>query len=52
MKKTLLIVAILVTSSAVFAQSEVKPNVIKVNPLGALFGSANVAYEKALNEKS
>ena len=52
MKKTLLIVAILVTSSAVFSQSEVKPNVIKVNPLGALFGSANVAYEKALNEKS
>lgn len=27
-------------------------NVIKVNPLGLLFGSANVGYERALNEKS
>ncbi len=28
------------------------PNVIKVNPLGLVFGSANVAYERAINEKS
>lgn len=27
-------------------------NVVKINPLGALFGSANVAYERALNEGS
>jgi hypothetical protein len=27
-------------------------NVIKVNPLGLLFGSANVGYERALSEKS
>ncbi|HEY1115875.1 MAG TPA: DUF3575 domain-containing protein [Chitinophagaceae bacterium] len=27
-------------------------NVIKVNPLGLIFGSANVGFERAINEKS
>ena len=34
-----------------FAQDEYQ-NVVKLNPLGALFGSANLAYERALSEKS
>lgn len=29
-----------------------KQNVIKINPLGALFGSANLAYERAISDKS
>ncbi|MEP6675728.1 MAG: DUF3575 domain-containing protein [Ferruginibacter sp.] len=29
-----------------------KMNVIKINPLGLLFGSANVSFERVLNEKS
>ena len=37
--------------TAVKAQDERK-NVIKINPVGLLFGSANVAYERAFSEKS
>lgn len=52
MKKVLFVTVIFLLSTSAFAQSDSKPNVIKLNPLGALFGSANVAYEKALNEKT
>ncbi len=54
MKKLLFVSAMILTSTiSVFAQTEdVKPNVVKLNPLGALFGAANISYERALNEKS
>ncbi|MGN6803378.1 MAG: DUF3575 domain-containing protein [Ginsengibacter sp.] len=52
MKKVILSFSLILFSAMVFAQSDVKPNVIKVNPLGALVGSANLGYEHALNEKS
>lgn len=52
MKKLIFSASILLFSTAIFAQSEVKPNVIKLNPLGALFGSANLGFEHALNENS
>jgi hypothetical protein len=52
MKKIIFSAAIVLFSTAVFAQSDVKPNVIKVNPLGFLIGSANLGYEHALSEKS
>jgi len=32
--------------------SKAQENVVKVNPLGLLFGAAQVSYEKALNEES
>ena len=51
MKKGLLVVLI-----ALFAMSNVKAQeasgVIKVNPIGFIFGVFNGTYEKALNEKS
>lgn len=52
MKKVLFLATIFLISTSVFAQSGVQPNVVKVNPLGALFGSANLGYERALNEKT
>lgn len=48
MKKVCLLVTIALFSFVVQAQE----NVIKVNPLGLLFGSAQFGYEKALNDKS
>lgn len=51
MKKGLLVILI-----ALFAMSNVKAQeasgVIKVNPIGFIFGVFNGTYEKALNEKS
>lgn len=52
MKKVVISAAILFFSTAIFAQSDVQPNVIKINPLGALFGSASLGFEHALNEQS
>lgn len=52
MKKVIFSAAIFLFSTAVFAQSEVLPNVVKINPLGALIGAASLGYERALNEKS
>ena len=52
MKKIIFSTAIVLFSTAVFAQSDVQPNVIKVNPLGFLIGSANLGYEHALSEQS
>ena len=45
---------IMFTLFAAFVLSNVnaQENVIKVNPLGLLFGSAEFSYERALNEKS
>lgn len=34
------------------AQDGAKQNIIKVNPIGFLFGAGSVAYERALNDKS
>jgi hypothetical protein len=56
MKKIILSVAILVLALGANAQkrgsSESKPNVVKVNPLGLLFGQASISYERALDEKN
>lgn len=52
MKKLLFASALFLGALTVNAQEAQKANVIKVNPLGLLFGSANVGYERALNEKS
>lgn len=52
MKKVIFIATFFLISVSAFAQTNVKPNVIKVNPLGALFGSGTVAYERAFSHKS
>jgi hypothetical protein len=58
MKKLFFIVSILTLSATSFAQykgggdGDVKPNIIKLNPLGFLFGQASLGYERAINEKS
>jgi len=52
MKKILLVLAIASLGISVNAQEQSKTTVIKINPLGLLFGSANIAYEKAINAKS
>jgi hypothetical protein len=56
MKRVLLTGIIALTAIAATAQKsggdDVKKNVIKVNPLGALFGSASVSFERAINENS
>jgi Protein of unknown function (DUF3575) len=56
MKKVIVSLVAVIATVGAFAQkggSEGGPqNVIKVNPLGLIFGAANVAYERALNEKS
>jgi len=51
MKKMFFVVAFAAASFAAKAQ-DAPTNVVKLNPLGLIFGSANLAYEKALNEKS
>jgi len=51
MKKVLFSIAFL--GIAIFSMGQDEPqNVIKVNPLGILFGSANIAFERAISEKS
>lgn len=52
MKKVIFVAVIFLISGSAFAQTGVKPNVIKVNPLGALFGSGTIAYERAFGHKS
>lgn len=54
MKHILLVVWGSLISLTVFSQSDSgsKPNIVKFNPLGLLFGSGNLAYERALNAKS
>lgn len=48
MKKLLIFCIALVAFGSINAQE----NVVKVNPLGLLFGSANAGYERVLNESS
>lgn len=48
-KKFLLIIALFVFS---FSYSQNGPNIVKVNPLGLVFGSFNATFEHALNESS
>jgi opacity protein-like surface antigen len=50
-KLTALAVAILMSSTAAFAQSE-QPNVVRINPLGALVGLGSLSYERAISDKS
>ncbi|HXR85259.1 MAG TPA: DUF3575 domain-containing protein [Hanamia sp.] len=52
MKKVILVATIFLMADAGFAQADIKPNVIKVNPLGALFGSGTVSYERAFHHKN
>lgn len=52
MKKLFFLLTVTICTVNVFAQDGAKPNVIKANPLGLLFGSANVSYERAFGEKS
>lgn len=51
MKKLMSLLA-LVTILSICAKAQDQKNVIKANPLGLLFGSANLSYERALTEKS
>ena len=44
-------VAILMFSVSAFAQSE-QPNVVRINPLGALVGLGSLSYERAISDKS
>lgn len=57
MKKVLITLAIAALSAPAFAQYKSqsdgeRKNVVKINPLGALFGNASVAYERAVSEKA
>lgn len=52
MRKVLFVSMMFLGALTVNAQESKGQNVIKVNPLGLLFGSANVGFERALNEKS
>src|SRR6266498_3746046 len=52
MKKFLFVAVIAIIGLSVQAQNAGKTNIVKINPLGLLFGSASVAYEKAITEKS
>jgi len=50
-KLTAVAVGILMCSNAAFAQSE-RPNVARINPLGALVGLGSLSYERAITNKS
>ena len=55
MKKLILSVATVAVCSFAIAQKDGEGgpvNVVKVNPLGLIFGSASVAYERALSPKN
>jgi len=52
MKKIILFFFVSMAAMHSFAQDGKKSNVIKLNPLGALFGSANFSFEHALNDNS
>lgn len=50
-KFTSLAVAIFIYSATVTAQSE-QPNVVRINPLGALVGLGSLSYERAISNKA
>jgi|SRR5215471_9063494 len=50
MKKILLVAAIATISLSMNAQDVSRANVIKINPLGLLFGSASATFEHAVNK--
>jgi Protein of unknown function (DUF3575) len=57
MKKIILSVAVIALALGANAQKgkgndSNKPNVVKINPLGALFGNIPISYERAINDKS
>jgi hypothetical protein len=52
MRKVLLFCTLVLCVSLANAQDGTPANVVKLNPLGFLFGAGSVAYERALNEKS
>jgi hypothetical protein len=53
MKKIILCLSVcIITVNAIAQKSDVKPNVIKVNPLGIVVGQASVAFEHAIGEKN
>jgi hypothetical protein len=52
MKKIIFSTVIFLSSISVFAQSEIRPNIVKLNALGALLHSVNLGYERGLNAQS
>lgn len=50
--KKLFLMAIVTIAFAMNGIAQDVQNVVKINPLGAFLGSANLAYERALTEKS
>lgn len=57
MKKIILSVAVIALTLGASAQKggsseSGKPNLVKINPLGALFGNIPLSYERAINDKS
>lgn len=52
MRKVVLVAMLFLGAMTVKAQEGNGQNVIKVNPLGLLFGSANVGFERVINDKS
>lgn len=53
MRRIAIVLACIAMGFAAQAQEATAPkSVVKANPLGLLFGTANVAYERALNEKN
>ena len=51
LKFAALAASILMSATTVVAQSE-QPNVVRINPLGALVGLGSVSYERAFSDKS
>jgi len=53
MKKMFFVLAVSALSLSAAAQDgDVKPNIVKINPLGIIFGQGSLAYERALGEKN
>ncbi len=52
MKSFIIALMLIAAVNIAVAQETAPKNVVKINPLGVLFGSANLAYERALTEKS
>lgn len=51
MKITFIAAALLMCTTAALAQSE-KPNIVRINPLGAFVGLGSLSYERAFNDKN